>query len=400
MDSLARAFAAHYGSPAPSYVVRAPGRVNLIGEHTDYNGLPVLPMAIQRGITMLLRPNPDSTVRIASLQSKFEPRVFGLGTDIEPYGCGDWGDYPKAAGQALVRECGGLRGFDGVLSSNLPVASGLSSSSALVVACAVALVRVNGLELDRIHLAELMAAGERYVGLAGGGMDQAISLGGRAGAAVRIDFDPLVLTPCPVPPDWRFVVAYSLTPAPKSGGAKETYNRRTRECRAALGRMAKGLGRPEAAHSYRTLLEAIPAAELLAAAPPLLDEVHFKRFRHVVTEGARVDAAQSALAAADLERFGRLMHESHASLRDDYEVSSAELDALVEISETAGAAGARLTGAGMGGCAIALSTADGVDRVLNALAEDYYSQGSYEGELEDHLFVACPSAGARGCAYP
>jgi len=225
-------------------------------------------------------------------------------------------------------------------------------------------------------------------------MDQAISLGGLAGHAARIDFDPLVLTPCPVPSDFRFVVAYSLKPAPKSSSAKETYNRRTRECREALDQVAGGLGRPEAAHSYRTLLDALPAAELLAAAPSILDETLLRRFRHVVTEGERLDAAQAALAAADIERFGRLMHESHVSLRDDYEVSSAELDSLVQIADAAGAAGARLTGAGMGGCAIALSNEARADDVVGQLAERYYGSRAYEGELDEHLFIARPSQGA------
>jgi galactokinase len=390
---LAEAFAELYGSP-PSHVVRAPGRVNLIGEHTDYNGLPVLPMAIQRRITMLIRPNTDSRVRVASLQRLLEPRTFELGAEIPPYDWGDWGNYPKAAGQALVREHGDLRGWDALLSSDLPVASGLSSSSALVIACALALVHVNGVELDRVRLAELMAAGERYVGLQGGGMDQAISLGGLAGHAARIEFDPLVLTPCKVPDDWRFVVAYSLKQAPKSCSAKETYNRRTRECREALDLVAAALELGDAPESYRRLMQAAAVDELLDVASRALRPTLLKRFRHVVTEGARLDAAQVALAGADRERFGQLMHESHVSLRDDYEVSSAGLDELVQISETAGAAGARLTGAGMGGCAIALSDEAGVDAVLAALAERYYRARTYQGGLDDHLFVALPSAGA------
>ena len=390
---LMEAFAELYGSP-PSIVVRAPGRVNLIGEHTDYNGLPVLPMAIQRRITMLVRPNTDSRVRVASLQRLLEPRTFELGSDIQPYDWGDWGNYPKAAGQALVREHGELCGLDALLSSNLPVASGLSSSSALVIGCAMALVHANGVQLDRVRLAELMAAGERYVGLQGGGMDQAISLGGREGHAARIDFDPLVLTPCKVPDEWRFVVAYSLKQAPKSGSAKETYNRRTRECREALEQVVAALGLAEAPESYRPLLDQVRVEELLDVASRSLRPTLLKRFRHVVTEGGRVDAAQDALAGGDRQAFGLLMHESHASLRDDYEVSSPELDELVRISETAGATGARLTGAGMGGCAIALSDEDGVGDVLRALEDRYYRTRTYEGGLDDHLFVALPSAGA------
>lgn len=380
-----------YGGP-PAFRVRAPGRVNLIGEHTDYNGLPVLPMAIQRRITLLARPTRGPRVRIASRQAGYEPRAFELAEEIEPFAPGDWGNYPKAAGRALARELGELAGFDGVVDSDLPVASGLSSSSALVVACALALLRANDRDLEPLRLAALMAAGERYVGLRGGGMDQAVCLAGREDAALRIDFEPLEVNLCPVPDGWRFIVADSLVEAPKSAGARETYNRRTEECREALAQAARHLD--VAAPSYRILMRRFSVEELLQVAESDLDEVLSKRFRHVVTEGARVEAAQRALREADPERFGRLMGASHRSLREDYEVSTAELDALVEIAHAAGAAGARLTGAGMGGCALALTTADRVRGVLTALVDRFYTERPLDGELEDHLFVAHPSAGA------
>jgi len=218
----------------PTHRVRAPGRVNLIGEHTDYNGLPVLPVAIQRSVRIELRARDDRRVRLANADARFEPCEFEIAAEIPPFAPGHWGNYSKAAAQALQRRSGLDCGFDGLVSGDIPAAAGLSSSSALVVASALALVAVNELEIAREDLMVLTAEAERYVGTHSGGMDQAISLGGRAGHAVRIDFDPLRLEPVPIPPDWRFVIANSLVEALKSGGAQAAYNARVRECREAL----------------------------------------------------------------------------------------------------------------------------------------------------------------------
>ncbi len=404
------AFTEEFGAPA-TILVRAPGRVNLIGEHIDYCGLPVLPMAIEREIRVALRPRDDARIRIASASAGFAPRVFEMEPEIAPSPAGDWVNYVKAAAQALVGEDGPLgsggprRGLDGLVHSDLPVAAGLSSSSALVVACALAILMANGCDVDaadgpigRRELADLLAEGERYVGLRGGGMDQAICLGAREGHAARIEFDPLGWAEIAVPEDWRFIVADSLVRAEKSGAAREVYNRRTEECRAALAQLADLVDPASRSASggvtYRALLSGVPAVRLLEEAAGRLDSTLAARFRHVIGESVRVEAAVRALGSADLEAFGRLLQASHRSLRDDYEVSTAELDELVEIASESGAAGARLTGAGLGGCAIAVCDRDREPGVLAALEDRYYAARTVEPPLADQLFVARPSAAA------
>lgn len=408
-SELRAAFDAHFGAPAPTLFVRSPGRINLIGEHIDYNNLSVLPMAIGRHVRLLVRPRQDARVRIASLSAGFGAREFQLGPEVPPYPVGDWGNYVKAAVQALARTHEGLHGFDAALDSTLPVAAGLSSSSALVIGVALTLLGANGRPWDPVALAEEMAKAERYTGTQGGGMDQAICAGAVEGTASRVDFAPLRITPVPVPTDWRFVVAHSLSRAEKSGGAQATYNRRTVECREAVervaghvadrrtggraGRRAGGPADSEAA-SYRALMAAYSAAELVEIGERVLDGDLLKRFRHVVTEADRVRRAEEALRAADLATFGTLLSASHVSLRDDYEVSSAALDELVGIAERAGAVGARLTGAGMGGCIIAAARAGEVEGVLDRLRREFYAKRPESEPLGDHLFLADPAGGA------
>lgn len=389
----------------PSLFVRAPGRVNLIGEHVDYNGLPVLPMALQREVALLLRPREDMEVRLMNVGGEFGERRFGVSSNVDPYATGDWGNYAKAAVQALARlvtrergSNGGprgraLRGFEAVLDSDVPVASGLSSSSAVVIATGLATLAANGRTLPLLDMAELMAEAERYTGTRGGGMDQAISLGALVGTATRIAFAPLGMTSVPVPRAWRFVVASSLVRAEKSGGAQAAYNARTRECRQALERVwlrVRGGGEP----SYAALVAGRSSRELLAAAEAVLEEPLLRRFRHVVTEAERVDAAEAALRGGDLRRFGALMDASHESLATDYEVSSPVLDALVAEARTAGAAGARLTGAGFGGCVVAVCAREEEDALLARLEDAFYRPRGVEGPLEAHLFPAEAAGGA------
>jgi len=392
---LQTAFTAHFGAAAPALFVQSPGRINLIGEHVDYNGLSVLPMAIGRHVRLLVRPRTDNQVRVASLAHGFEPREFELGADIPPYPVGDWGNYVKAAVQALARTHVGLHGFDAGLDSTLPVAAGLSSSSALVIGVALALLGANDRTWDPIPLAELMAMAERYTGTQGGGMDQAICAGAVEGTASRVDFAPLRITPVPVPADWRFVVAHSLSRAEKSGGAQMTYNRRTVECREALERVEQALGSGgRSGRGYRALLAEHQPAALVEIGEQVLAGDLLKRFRHVVTEADRVRRAEAALRASDHATFGALLSASHASLRDDYEVSSPALDELVGIAEQAGAVGARLTGAGMGGCIIAAAPANAVGGVLDRLRAEFYLPRAPKGPLGDHLFLADPAGGA------
>src|SRR5205809_748587 len=256
---LAAAFAHAFGAPpssaGPVHVVRAPGRVNLIGEHIDYCGLPVFPMALRQSVRIAFQPRSERETRLVNRDSRFAPSAFVMSESIPPAPAGDWGNYARAAARALAQRFPDLRGVDALVDSDLPIAAGLSSSSALVVAMALALLHANGITVASLELMELLGRGERYVGTAGGGMDQAIILGARAGCASRIDFHPLRLTPTAVPGDWQFLVAWSLVHAEKSGGARQAYNERTRQCDEARRLVAKRLGQQEDV-TYPALLAA------------------------------------------------------------------------------------------------------------------------------------------------
>ena len=388
-------FKAAYDGADPTHLSRAPGRVNLMGEHTDYNDLPVFPMALGQEVRIFFRPREDQQVRICNMSPEFHPRSFFLSEDIPKEENGDWGNYLKAPCQALIRRLGPLKGFEGLLVSTVPVASGLSSSSALVNAVGLALLNANGVSIPTLELAEEMARAERYTGTQGGGMDQAISLGALEGHASRIEFNPLSLHESPVPPDWRFVVAHTLVRAEKSGGAQVAYNRRRAECTEALEILNRALeGKGEAAGTYPQLIARIPVGDLVALATAHLPAHLLPRFRHVVTESVRVYSAEEAMREGDILTFGILMDASHESLRTDYEVSSPELDQLVEMARNAGVAGARLTGAGFGGCIVALVREDRVEKVLESLTREYYAAKEVTGPLNDVLFVAQPAPGA------
>lgn len=390
---LRESFIAHVGEGGEMALARAPGRVNLIGEHIDYNGLPVFPMAIQRAVRIAFRDRDDDNIRIRSVDRRYPTGAFRLQESIPANPRGEWINYVKAAAQALCEVSPGLRGLDAVVSGDIPVAAGLSSSSALVVAVATALIHVNELAVESTDLMRLLARGERYVGTQGGGMDQAISIGAREGNAAVISFDPMGLEHVPVPLDWRFVVASSLIPAKKSGPAQEAYNLRTVECRRALALVADHLGEPAVRASYRGLIDKYSRDVLEAAARMELDDVLEQRFRHVIREGDRVRQAVDAMRTGKIDLFGKLMNASHASLRDDYEVSSPELDALVEIARKHGAVGSRLTGAGFGGCVVSLCTEDVAAEVMDGLRRDFYGERLNSPE-PDHLFEVSAAAGA------
>ncbi len=394
MTALDALFATHFGPGSPTFVVTAPGRVNLIGDHIDYAGLPVLPMALQHRVTVLARPRDDRTVRLVNTDPAFAPREYRLDPDVSPWPPGDWGNYAKAATCHLERRYGTLRGFDAAFTSALPIASGLSSSSALVVAGALCATSAAGLEVSTLELAEELADAERYVGTRGGGMDQAICLGAVARTASRVEFAPLRLTAVPVPGEWRFLVASSLVQAEKSAGTREAYNARRRDAERALTVLAEQRGRGADRLSYRALVAETEPSRLAELAESIADPVLRRRFRHVVTEGARVGLAEAAMRRGDLADFGTLMVASHRSLRDDFEVSCAELDVIVEIACAAGAAGARLTGAGFGGCVVILCHADRVRQLMLTLTDQFYAGRGASDALEQVLFVAAPSAGA------
>src|SRR5438128_2085062 len=285
----------------------------------------------------------------------------------------------------------------------VPAAAGLSSSSALLVACGLAHLALAGAELPRPELAELLARAERYVGTLGGGMDQATALLAQAGHALRIDFFPLRARPVPVPSESAFVVAHSLERAEKSGAARGHYNQRVTECALACAVLARRLGTAaarlgdlpapealladldrllpeEATRAALAPLTGLAADELerrfFPAGTTLADPACFRlraRVRHVLSEAARVAAAEQALRAGDLGTLGALMDASHRSCAEDYGVSTPTLDRLVALARAGGAFGARLTGAGFGGAIVALRERAGMEGVTEALDRGFYA---------------------------
>lgn len=413
-----------------AWTAAAPGRVNLVGEHTDYNGLPVLPMTLDRDVRIRFRVLPEPAVRLSSDQTEFPSFAFRLDDRVRPAAPGDWSNYVRAAAKGLLDHGVALeRGIVGNVSGSLPIAAGLSSSSALVVASALALLRANERSAPPLELAALAARAERFAGAEGGGMDQAASLCGMASHALRIDFGPLRATPVAIPQRWRWVVASSLTRAEKTGSARAAYNERVRECREAVRLLVapladeafahrlpngnckdaedgRGVPRAEIAVSgaplrhragptLKDLVSAFGTNALLDRANRILPPVLLRRTRHVLTEARRVELAQRAMAESRLAGFGALMVQSHESLRDDYDVSTPELDAIVSVALEAGAAGARLTGAGFGGCAVVLCAGGDEGAIMDALAERFYAPRLGRRPRNEELFVARPSRGAR-----
>lgn len=360
--------------------VSVPGRVNLIGEHIDYHNLSVLPMAIQRRVSTTFDARHDSMI-CASSQG-YADRSFPL-TELTPFPAGDWGNYLKAAAKMIARRWTLVRGIDATVTSDLSCAAGLSSSSALLTGFALALLHANGIDPSIGELMELLPEGEQYVGTRGGGMDHAAVLASRAGCALLVDFAPFRFEPIPIPPGWTFLVAHSLTVAEKSGALKAEYNARRTAGMEALRKLGFS--------SYREALNE-PAPDRLAAPLPADQRA---AFLHVVSEAKRIESAVTALRSNDIEHFGELLSASHKSLRDRLLVSNPALDELVECAGAAGALGARLTGAGFGGCAIILTRTNNLEQVHSGLLTTFYARRAAFNE-EGHLMVATPSTGALG----
>lgn len=358
--------------------VWAPGRVNLIGEHIDYHGLAVLPMALRRRVTVTYRPRTDR--RIVADSSAYGRREFEWVDNLIPVAAGDWENYVRAAAQAVNSKWGALNGMDATVHSDLPAAAGLSSSSALLVALTLALLESNGVAATFEELMEILPDGEQFVGTRGGGMDHAAALASKAGCATLVEFAPLAVRHIPVPRDWSFLVAHSLQTAEKSGAIRNEYNLRRAAGDTALARL--GLRR------YRDALEIADQAAAKLDPGPQRDS-----FLHTTSEALRVRAAVDAMEREDCIAFGRLLTESHASLRDRLRVSSPALDALVQAAMESGAQGARLTGAGFGGCAVVLCHAQDAARVRRGLIERFYS-GHIGFDESRHLIDAVPGPGA------
>jgi len=442
-NTLREAYEQAFPGEKAAGLIRAPGRVNLIGEHTDYNGYPVLPMAIEREILAAWAPTKDDSVRIANRDPRFPARSFKVRLPLEPYPQGDWGNYAKAAVHGLLEErvvSAPAKGFQALYSGNIPDAAGLSSSAALVVTTGLVFLAANGKTCDPLALADLLARAERYVGTEGGGMDQAVSLLGQSGKALRIDFFPLRARPVSLPAGYGFVISHSLVRASKSAEARAQYNLRVVECRLACALAAQALSKrtgialhPKRLSELAPERLSLPAEETdrfvhedLGENPWSSDEIAkklgktvkqlsdsyfrlqdgslvpepasgyklWRRYRHVASEARRVEQAVQKLEKGDAAAFGNLMNASHASCRDDYEVSCPELEALVAIAREHGALGARLTGAGFGGATVSLVPEDRADLLIKALCVEYYSRRSEPEALIEPTFLTRAVRGA------
>jgi galactokinase len=382
-NDAAAVLAEHFGAgPEPSFI-SVPGRVNLIGEHVDYHGLPVLPMAIQRRIRIAWRPRTDNRVRAVSLG--YGQREFTWTDKLQAGAPGEWENYVKAAAQAVHDHWNINRGIDAAVVSDLPPAAGLSSSSALLTGFSLALLAANGIRTSFDELMGVLPEGEYFVGTRGGGMDHAAVLASKAGCALLVHFVPVSACAVPIPKDWAFLVAHSLTTAEKSGAVRAEYNSRRTAGTRALERLGFD--------SYAAAIAGRTVDEIRALAAAKLEGEEQRCFLHVAGEALRTTAAVDALRAADAETFGRLLNESHDSLRDLLRVSNGALDSLVSTARDAGALGARLTGAGFGGCAVVFCHSSKREQIADALVSRYYS-GRPGFDRAVHLMEAEPSGGA------
>jgi len=378
----------------PTLLAHAPGRVNLIGEHTDYNDGFVLPMALEQTAWIAAEPREDRVVRLvaADLGSEGEfdlDQVMSgpgasrssTGSDPAQQTKRSWLEYPKGVAWSLTLAGHDLRGFDGVLASDVPRGAGLSSSAAVELAVAAAFLRPgrSGVGWDHQAIARAMQRVENdWVGVNSGIMDQLVGVAAVPGHAVLIDCRSLELTPVRLPTTASVVV---LDTGTRRGLVESAYNDR----RAACERVAAAFG-------VRALRD-LSMADLAGSKASSLDDSDLRRASHVIAENDRTLAAATALTRGDVDKMGRLMNASHASLRDLFDVSSPALDAMVEAAVAApGCFGARMTGAGFGGCAVALVDRPAVAAFLAAAAQGY--QGRTGNVATNYVSAAGPGAGS------
>jgi galactokinase len=365
-------FTQRFGSP-PGAIVRAPGRVNLIGEHTDYNDGFVLPMAIDRAIWIALRPRPDRQVLTYSLDFA-ESAEFALDQLEKQAG---WLEYLKGVAWALQEAGYSLTGFDAVVAGDVPIGAGLSSSAAWELAAARAFAVTSGFEWNAATMALLgQRAENKWVGMNCGIMDQMISAAGKADHALLIDCRSLETQVVPLPPETVVVVLDTTT---RRGLVDSAYNERRSQCETA----AQFFG-------VKALRDV--TLEQLNDKRDQIDRVVYRRARHVIGENDRTLLAVDAMKHGEAIEMGQLMQLSHMSLRDDFEVSSRELNIMVECAENqAGCYGARMTGAGFGGCAVALVRQDAAEAFSVGVAGEYKTATG----LTPNVYICTATNGAE-----
>ena len=360
-------------------VSRAPGRVNLIGEHTDYNDGFVMPAALEFATLAAASRRPDRRLRIYSMIMG-ETREFDL--DSPPPGAaGDWSDYILGVALMLEKSGSTLNGADLAVWTDVPIGAGLSSSAALEVSCAHALITESGLAFDPIEIAKLCQRAENdFVGMRCGVMDQYISCCGVAGHALLIDCRSLGSRNVAIAPNLRLLIANSRVRHQHAGGE---YNLRREACEEGVRLLSRYLG------PIKALRDVTP--DQLESKRRKLPDLVYRRCRHIVTENARVLEAERALEAGDFFACGRAMNASHVSMRDDFEITCPEVDMLAGLAQTVqGVYGSRMTGGGFGGCTVSLVEASAVDKASQILMDGYRIATGLDAEI----FVCAPSDGA------
>jgi len=377
-ETVLRVFQRHFGD-APDFYVRAPGRVNLIGEHTDYNDGFVLPCAIDYETVIAVQARDDDQVHVIAADYEEQQDVFSLTAAIEPHATQLWSNYVRGVVKYLLEQELALHGLNLVISGNVPQGAGLSSSASLEVAVGTAFNRAFALGLTPSAIAlNGQKAENKFVGCNCGIMDQMISACGETDHALLLDCRSLATRLVKMPDDLAVLIVHSNV---KRGLVDSEYNTRRQQCEAA----AKHFG----AKALRDVtLPQLQAASELGA----LDPMTCQRARHVITENARTVQAADALESGDLPLMGKLMAESHASMRDDFAITVPAIDTLVDIlqQQIGGDGGARMTGGGFGGCVVALLRPSEVERVKAAVEAEYPAKTG----LKPTCYVCKARAGA------
>lgn len=372
-------FEQKFGYPA-TITIKAPGRVNLIGEHTDYNDGFVLPCAIDYETVIACAQRNDRQIRVVAADYDNQEDLFSLDDPILSSKTLPWANYVRGVVKHLIQRNKEFSGADMVISGNVPQGAGLSSSASLEVAVGQALKSLYDLPLDGVALAlNGQEAENQFVGCNCGIMDQLISALGKQDHSLLIDCRSLETRAVSMPKDAAVVIINSNV---KRGLVDSEYNQRREQCETA----ARFFG--------VKALRDVTQAQFDAVANEL-DPVVSRRARHVISENARTLAAADALAAGDLQKMGQLMAESHASMRDDFEITVPPIDTLVNIVKNVigDKGGVRMTGGGFGGCIVALIPESLVDDVRSAVAREYPEQTG----LKETFYVCTASQGAGVC---
>ena len=370
IQTLEQSFSTYFNAK-PEFIVRAPGRVNLIGEHTDYNDGFVLPMAIDRAFWIALTPRADSQVRVRSLDLEVDS-AFDLHSLAKGEG---WLEYIKGVANELQKAGYKLSGFDAVTTGDVPRAAGLSSSAAVELATARAFAAVSGFAWDAAQMAKISQKAEnQWVGVNCGIMDQMASAASKEGFALFLDCRTLEFQHAPLPENTSVVILDTST---RRGLVDSAYNERRSQCEEA----ARWFG--------VKALRDVSVDEFEKSSG--LSEIVMKRARHIITENARVLEAVKVMKAGNVKRLGELFNASHTSLRDDFEVTNKALDQIVECAqEQPSCYGARMTGAGFGGCAVALVQEENAQEFTNAVSAAYKQRSG----LDASVYVCKASEGA------